>query len=149
MVMAVVVGLVSALGGLATAFIASRSSASQRGSALNDRLYLRDSLKVTVAGPASDLDIVHLTDRIEHAGNEVLGVADIDTSSRRRTPFQLRQDLRDAGIWTTDDLAKFDRVLRQRNALVHGDKYDPVDLRSALLEANELLAALNATPDAE
>lgn len=94
----------------------------------------------------SDFTIVRLVNEIERVGNAVLGHAGSDTKDRRsrRGSFQLRHELRQAEIWSTDDLRKFDQVMRLRSAVVHGDRHDPTELNAAIKDATQLLVALRA-----
>lgn len=94
----------------------------------------------------SDFTIVRLVNEIEQVGNIVLGRTDADFAEQkaRRGSFQLRQELRQADIWSADDLRKFDRVMRLRSAVVHGDRHDAEELNAAIRDATQLLAALKA-----
>lgn len=94
----------------------------------------------------SDFTIVRLVNEIEQVGNAVLGRTDADFADQkaRRGSFQLRQELRQADIWSADDLRKFDRVMRLRSAVVHGDRHDAEELNAAIRDATQLLAALKA-----
>ncbi|MGB6163185.1 MAG: hypothetical protein WCF33_02505 [Pseudonocardiaceae bacterium] len=98
---------------------------------------------------AIDADIVQLSSQIERTSNELLESFTSSAEKGRRGLFQLRNDLREAGIWSAEDIAKFDRVVQQRNIIVHGDRQDPEALKVAITEAKELLAALEARPSSQ
>jgi hypothetical protein len=57
--------------------------------------------------------------RIEARANDEL--ARRYGGARPRSLFELRAELRRAGIWTDDDVKSFDRALTIRNRIVHGD----------------------------
>jgi uncharacterized protein YutE (UPF0331/DUF86 family) len=106
----------------------------------------------TYSGVASNDEdaLVRTLYAIERAANDVLGASPASTPGepQRRGVFQLRQSLRDAGMWSDAELRKFDNVVRLRNAIVHGDnrtsRSTTLDSRAALADAEELLSSLKS-----
>lgn len=85
---------------------------------------------------------------IEEAAAEFLRYSDSravapEGVATRRSFFQLRSDLLARGAWSSDDVVKFDKALKVRNAIVHGDnRKDSESLDEAISATDELLRAI-------
>ena len=72
--------------------------------------------------------------------DEATRVLNRKLGERRRSIFDMRADLTRLGIWSEEDVRAFDRAVRMRNAIVHGD---PVGVdESELLEAPRVVGGL-------
>jgi hypothetical protein len=137
----VTAGVISGLLGLAISFYvgwrASRRSMRLREQIQPNYQYnapLQDQEPLT---EGEEVRLVWVVNALEKFGNTVLG-GDA-TGEPKRTIFELRAGLLEAGIWTNDDVATFDRVIQTRNAVVHGDSSSRAEIRRALDDGVRLL----------
>ncbi|WP_327038280.1 hypothetical protein [Micromonospora maris] len=106
------------------------------------RLYLRRRARRSSILRAKQRELVARLAALEAAAQSALYDHDQSVVS---SPIRLREELQDAGVWSQHDVETYDRILRLRNSIVHGEKEvsEPV-LDNALKLAADQLANLEA-----
>jgi hypothetical protein len=87
----------------------------------------------TTAARAREKELIAGLEQLEAAAQATLFGRDLGVVS---SPIRLRSDLLKLGVWTKDDVEAYDRVLRIRNGVIHGD----VDLAEAAF--SEVMGAI-------
>ena len=82
--------------------------------------------------------LLHELSAVEEKGRSILGETGIASI------IKIREGLLDEGIWSPADVKDFDRALKVRNSVAHGDasRIDPGDISDALITMRRLLKNL-------
>jgi hypothetical protein len=88
-----------------------------------DQIAVGDHVDVHVVTRALSEHARLLVEEIVYPEHDAQKILDTILGDRSRTIFDLRVGLARAGLWTSSDVEDFDRAVRVRNAVVHGDSY--------------------------